>query len=387
VVAALGTALTEDHVRLLSRYAETVVMCYDADAAGMAAALRNLEVFERAGAEAQIVTLPQGLDPDELVRSKGLEGWEKCLATRQSLAEYELDMIFAGYRNQGVDGLARAATKAVNVLLKVQERTRRDSLLHRAAELWAKDDPRKTMAMREALSQELSRRTPRPTYFRRRRSDDSDLILQSLAREDREMSPGRRRLERQLLATALQDRDQAVVLFGVVQPSDFGLEEHRLLANALEAHAKQAGVVDIDYRPDQIIERLAEGNIQAYFVSLLLSPGEGLDEKDIRLAAEKLRSYRGPAGLEPVYEIPQVEELESTASDAEAEDFEALRARITERLARGEISREDPDYRRYLQLVQRARGRGEYDFWSPPGQRLGSPPGKGRPSGLEEEGS
>ncbi|NLO73417.1 MAG: DNA primase [candidate division WS1 bacterium] len=363
VVAALGTALTEDHVRLLSRYVETVVMCYDADAAGKAAALRSLEVFERAGVDAQVITLPPGLDPDELVRSHGLEGWEQCLTTRQSLAEYELDMTFARYHNQGANGLARAATRAVDVLLKIEQRPRRDALLRRAAELWGARDPAAIGAMQRALMLELRRRMPRPSRTRPRQALDEDLILQSLAQQSDPIPPGRRQLERELLSMALQEQPCAEALFRQVQVEDFGLLEHRLLAQALFQ-----GLQRDSFAPQEIVDHLPEGGVRSIGVELLLAPLNEVSEKDIDLAAAKLRSYRGPAGLQPVYEIPQGDELEPADSAPEEENFEALRARLTQRMAQGEISRDDPDYRRYLQLVQRTRGRGDYDFWFPPGQ-------------------
>lgn len=378
VVAALGTALTEDHVRLLGRYVETVVLCYDADSAGMAATLRNLEVFERAGRDAQVVTLPAGLDPDEMVRSQGLEAWEACLASRVSLAEYQLDQLFAQYRDQGADGLARAATKAVEVLLKVSERTRRDSLLRRAAGLWGARDPGSTAAMQRALLMELRRRLPRQPRFLARRRRDEAVILESLARGSGGFPPGRRLLERDLLATALQDRALAESLFRQVEVSDFGLASHRELAAALHAALRQ-GVFD----PRMTVDSLVTGEAREVAVELLLTPGTGLEEKDIAPAAGKLRSYRGAGGLQPVYEIPQPEAPAPAAEAPAEEDFETLRARITERLARGEVAPDDPDYRRYLQLARRSRGRGAYDFVPPPGQ----PASPGGPHLSEDEGS
>lgn len=70
-VATLGTALTRDHARMLKRMAERVVLLFDGDAAGQKAADRAIEVFFAEPIDVRICTLPDGLDPDELLRQDG----------------------------------------------------------------------------------------------------------------------------------------------------------------------------------------------------------------------------------------------------------------------------------------------------------------------------
>ncbi len=73
-VGSMGTALTEAQGRLLSRYTDEVVISYDRDAAGSAAALRGMVVLRSAGLRVKVAQLPPGEDPDSLVRSLGGEG-------------------------------------------------------------------------------------------------------------------------------------------------------------------------------------------------------------------------------------------------------------------------------------------------------------------------
>ena len=70
-VATLGTALTPDHARILQRLCETVVLLFDGDMAGQRAADRALEVFFRSTIDLKVCTLPDNLDPDELLRQEG----------------------------------------------------------------------------------------------------------------------------------------------------------------------------------------------------------------------------------------------------------------------------------------------------------------------------
>ncbi|MCA9284240.1 MAG: DNA primase [Phycisphaerales bacterium] len=81
VVATLGTALTRDHARVLKRLCETVILLFDGDEAGMKAADRAVEVFFAEPIDVRICTLPDGLDPDDLLRQPdGRARFESALA-------------------------------------------------------------------------------------------------------------------------------------------------------------------------------------------------------------------------------------------------------------------------------------------------------------------
>jgi DNA primase len=68
VVASSGTSLTEDQVRLIKRYAPTVTILYDGDAAGMKASLRGIDLILKEGLNVKVVTFPEGEDPDSFAR-------------------------------------------------------------------------------------------------------------------------------------------------------------------------------------------------------------------------------------------------------------------------------------------------------------------------------
>lgn len=70
-VASLGTALSEDHAKLLKRWCDEVVILYDADTAGQKAAERSAEIFQEEGLKARIALMPPGEDPDTLLRTAG----------------------------------------------------------------------------------------------------------------------------------------------------------------------------------------------------------------------------------------------------------------------------------------------------------------------------
>ena len=76
VAATLGTALTPEQARLLSRYAPEVHIAYDGDKAGQKAILKGLDILEEANVPAKVLDFPGGLDPDEFIRQEGLEAFQ-----------------------------------------------------------------------------------------------------------------------------------------------------------------------------------------------------------------------------------------------------------------------------------------------------------------------
>lgn len=93
VVAPLGTSLTRQHVRALRGYCEEVVLLFDGDAAGLKAAMRSVPFFLAEQVEARVVVLPQGHDPDTLVREKGAGGIDELVERALGLPEFVFDTL------------------------------------------------------------------------------------------------------------------------------------------------------------------------------------------------------------------------------------------------------------------------------------------------------
>ena len=89
-VASLGTALTVEHGRMLMNYSRNVVFAYDADAAGIAATIRGLDILQELGCEVSVVSIPDGKDPDDYLRKYGVQPWEDLISRASSLIEYKL---------------------------------------------------------------------------------------------------------------------------------------------------------------------------------------------------------------------------------------------------------------------------------------------------------
>lgn len=89
VVAASGTSLTEEQAQLLSRFTKNVVLLFDADAAGIKAALRGIEILLKQDFEVKITTLPKGEDPDSFINKFGKDEFNEQILKAQNFLEYQ----------------------------------------------------------------------------------------------------------------------------------------------------------------------------------------------------------------------------------------------------------------------------------------------------------
>ena len=92
VVASMGTALSERQVRLLKRFSRDVVLALDADTAGQEATLRAVEYQDILGRDIRVIILPQGRDPDQVIRSDP-EAWPVLLENAQPLLDYKFEAV------------------------------------------------------------------------------------------------------------------------------------------------------------------------------------------------------------------------------------------------------------------------------------------------------
>jgi len=90
-VATCGTALTAGHVHLLSRYTDRFFLAFDGDEAGARAAWTAGTLFLKAGLSARVVVLPEGVDPDDLVRERGRAAWQGLLSEAVGVVRFWLD--------------------------------------------------------------------------------------------------------------------------------------------------------------------------------------------------------------------------------------------------------------------------------------------------------
>lgn len=133
-VATLGTATTPDQASLLLRAADTVVYCFDGDEAGRKAAWKALQAtLPRLGGgkQARFLFLPEGEDPDSLVRKQGAEKFRRRLENAQALSDFFFDRMTFDVDMESIDGRARLVQDAMPLLETLPEGVFREMMLER----------------------------------------------------------------------------------------------------------------------------------------------------------------------------------------------------------------------------------------------------------------
>jgi DNA primase len=134
VTAPQGTALTERHAVLLKRFAEEVILFFDADAAGERAAERALEILYAAGLQVRIGVLPPGEDPDSLIRKGGVETFRALIAEAKDFFDFEIERGLAGTGNQSVARRVALARRVAQFAGLVPDPVLRDTMIMRLAQ-------------------------------------------------------------------------------------------------------------------------------------------------------------------------------------------------------------------------------------------------------------
>ena len=115
-VASLGTSLTPDQARLISRYTQQVVIAYDADAAGQKAAQRAIGILQPLDLKIRVLKIPGAKDPDEFIQQNGPTAFKNLIERSDSQALYRLEQAAEGFdltTDDGRVGYLKAAAKLV----------------------------------------------------------------------------------------------------------------------------------------------------------------------------------------------------------------------------------------------------------------------------------
>ena len=116
VIAPLGTALTDEQCKLLHQQAQQVIVAFDTDTAGQMATLRGLEKLYDTGCDVRIMRLPDGKDPDDFIRTHGVEGFQRCVDEAMPLIEFKLKLALEANPATSPEAKAKALEAVARVL-------------------------------------------------------------------------------------------------------------------------------------------------------------------------------------------------------------------------------------------------------------------------------
>ncbi|SFA38218.1 DNA primase [Parageobacillus thermantarcticus] len=231
-VATMGTALTEEHARILRRNVDTVIVCYDGDASGIEATFRAAEVLTEAGCHVKIATIPDGLDPDEYIRKYGPDRFRRdIIDAGSSLMAFKMMYFRKGKNLQDENDKIRYIEEVLREISKLPNPIEWDYYLRQLADEFSLS----LSALQEQLNR--YRDTVKHSHHIDREVAPKPLLQKKLL-------PAFQNAERMLLAHMLQSRDVAMVVQEKIA-GNFNLEEHRALAAYIYAFYEEGNDPDV----------------------------------------------------------------------------------------------------------------------------------------------
>ena len=164
VVASMGTSLTKDQARIIKRYTDKVFISYDGDFAGQKASIRGLEILSEEGLEVKVVCLPDGMDPDDVIKNLGAEGYTKLLAEAKPLIDFKLDILRRTYDLNTVDGKRKFTSNAIRVIRESPSPAEQEDLLKIVRDLTGTTFEALKRELYSAPQKEIERKEETPQF-------------------------------------------------------------------------------------------------------------------------------------------------------------------------------------------------------------------------------
>ncbi|MBQ8999660.1 MAG: DNA primase [Clostridium sp.] len=229
VVASLGTALTINQARLLKRYADKVIISYDADMAGQMATLRGLEILRTAGFDVRVLNIPQGKDPDEYVRSNGKEAFLKLINSAEPLIDYRMKKAEEGIDFKNSQSLILYAKRIMEIISDLDP-VEKDVYIKKASE----NTGIKEQTLYDILKSKM--KGNRENNFRNNKEEDRSKLY---------VEPGFLKAERSILKIMLKNKEYLQYIEERISENDFILLEHKEIFTVIML-AKGENINNID---------------------------------------------------------------------------------------------------------------------------------------------
>ncbi|MCK5123209.1 MAG: DNA primase [Candidatus Pacebacteria bacterium] len=203
VVAASGTALTAEQIRIIKRYTDNVAFSFDLDSAGIQAANRGIEIALAEGMSVQVATVPEGKDPADCVKSNP-DLWKKAVKNPKPIMEFYFESVFAKYDLIKIEDKKKIATELLNIISKISNKIEQSHYLQILAEKLSVDEK----VLREILENAEKNKPCFENKFKKNENDPQ--ILDTANRE--------KQLQEKLLGLVILNPQ----IFGEIYTNDLG---------------------------------------------------------------------------------------------------------------------------------------------------------------------
>jgi DNA primase len=295
VIATMGTALTEEQIRILRRNVDHITVCYDSDKAGIEAAFRASSMLKTAGCEVRVAMMPEGNDPDDYIKKFGESKFRNdVIGASLTLMAFKLQYFKRGKDLRDEADRISYIDEVLKEITQLEKPVERDHYLRQLSDEFSISlDALKSQALQ--LYKQIKKRDSGPTS---RNNITNRPVLQ------KKMLPAYHNAERLLLAHMLKDRDIAEKVQDSLQGL-FNIEEHSAIAAYLYAFYEEGNTPNVN----AFISRIDEMNLQRIISELsMLIINEEISQKELADYVKQVLNYP---------KLLKIKEKEAERRDAE----------------------------------------------------------------------
>lgn len=305
-IATLGTALTSEQAKIISRYAKEAVICYDSDEAGQKAASRAIDLLRPTGVLIKVVSIPNGKDPDEFIRAHGKDGparFAQLIKNSGNDIEYRLEKAARNYNLSDSEGKVAYLKESVKILASLENLIEQEIYTSKLCERL--DVSKNTILAQVTKERRRKKRLNEKKQFFQ--------VQQNLsARNDRlntEKSDNLRAAfaEEAIIAYIINNPESAAEIFAKLADDNFCTSFNRRIYSALKGRAEQGRPISItdltqDFSSEEISaiaamlakesERSSSREAVLEYINVILFEREKLDKNKIISAQDdEIREY------------------------------------------------------------------------------------------------
>jgi len=237
-VASLGTALTEEQAKLIKRYCHEVVLSYDGDSAGQAATLRGIEVLSEVGCKVKVLTIKEAKDPDEFIRLKGVERFNKLVKDSINSVEYKIQLLRQHYDVNDIEQKIDFVNEMAKIFAGLENTVERDVYIQKIS--------KETGISTEAILSEVKK-----ILYRSRKKMNEPVKKLHTNIQENTVKPKQKSIsrlikaEKMLLNLICYDKATYNKVSKLIAPEDFSEEVHRKLAKIIYETRENDDIIDV----------------------------------------------------------------------------------------------------------------------------------------------
>ena len=281
VCATLGTALTVEQGNLLKRYADTVIISYDSDDAGVKATLRAIDILVSVGINVKVLNLKDSKDPDEFIRKYGLEEYQKSIKSSIHYIKYKINKCKDRYSMSNDEERLKFVKESISIIKTLKSAVDIDYYV----EYLSKESNISIDSLKKEIYGKNYKSSYNPTYNKNKfvKKDEKALEKPSIASNGNELT------EKTLLKLIIENSDFRKIAILKLNCNDFIFKENKEIINFIIKN-EDFDKITIDKLKDlNLSEEYLKGLFDISLENINLNDNKSLDEIIRKIKRNKLQ--------------------------------------------------------------------------------------------------